>query len=262
MDITASVLSLAGKAFPDKPRFTPIQRAQAAQQHGITSIGVCLDEIDDLPRRPDVILNMASIPEAEWVDLGCIPSTRTIGQLRMLHEQFGVTRVNVGACDPSTTAKVAARNLDILAASAPFVDFAVEPVAFGSPDMRTIYGVADVLNRAGNPDNAGILLDCWQVTQNGSLPWQHLKRVNEIQLCGRLSRDVAYQAYTINDKIKQASQDRLYMGEDMFDFRGWLASVNPDGKIPVSYEVPRREHAHMTLEQIAEGIAADLAALA
>lgn len=260
MDITASVLSLAGKAFPDKPRFTPYQRAGAAADVGIGSIGVCLDEFDDLPRRPQTLLSLAAVPEIEWVDLGMLPSARQIDQIRELANGFGATRLNVGACDPHTPAKVAARNLAVLAEAVPFIDIAVEPVAFGSPDMLTLFGVSHVIDLAGNPWNTGILLDCWQVTQNGSLMFEHLSRVKEIQLCGRYSAH-HYDPYNFA-RIREGSQDRLYMGEDLFDFRGWLAAVNPDGKIPVSYEVPRREHAHMTLEQIAEGIAADLAALA
>ena len=265
MNITASVLSLAGSPFPGKPRFSPLERAKAAHAVGIPAIGVTLDELDDLPRKPDRILRYAAIPEAEWIDLRGIPSRVDITRLKTLHDEFGVTRVNVGACDPSTPAKVAARNLRILADDLWFMDMiAVEPVAFGSPDLYTPEQVEDVIAEAGYWANCGVLLDCWQAAQHGTLPGRYADElpIGEIQICGRTSVQPAYPSDTIHEKMFAASQDRLYLREDpSFDVRAWLTLVNPHDDIPVSYEVPRREHQHMTLTQIAEGIAADLAAL-
>ncbi len=261
-DVCASVLSLAGTHFPGKPRFDPMARAQAAHAVGIPAIGVTLDELDDLPRS---ILRYARIPEAEWIDLGRLVSTREVDELRRLHEVYGVTRVNIGACDPFTPGNVAARNLNVLASAAPFVTFMVEPVAFGSEALLTPYGVDDVLIHAGDHDNTRILLDCWQVSQNGGLPvglphpWE--KQVGEIQLCGRTSlRDIhAYPNPTHHERVFAGSQDRRYLNEDPFFHVKTLLDRYPD--VPVSYEVPRQEHQHMTLSAIAERIAADLAAL-
>jgi hypothetical protein len=240
--LTASVLSLAGATFPHKPRFTALQRAKAAHAVGIPAIGVTLTE--QLSR---AMLKYVQVPEGEWVDLRSAPSARQVARLRMLASEYGMERVNVGACDPGTTRATAAASLAALCDQLPDLTVAVEPVAFGS--MHTLREVREVIRRAGSPPNAGILFDFWQVSQYDHIPAGALTDIAEVQMCGVKSpRDYA--------DVHAASQDRMLIA-DYPDVPRMARLVNGSAA-PVSYECPRAEYGYLELPKIAQAVADDM----
>jgi hypothetical protein len=262
MDITISYLSLACAPYGQPSKHDVLARARAAAGAGLKSVGVDFGDLPHLRANKTEILSLVKIPECEWVDLG---TERPYGEmqaesLRVLAGEFGCTRVNCGVCDMLTRVDQAARNLERLASDAAALGMtvAVEPVAFGS--LPFTIDIDDMLTLAGRPANAGILVDCWQVSYRGEmrprrLPFKPVWPVAEIQLCGP-TRSGPHDT-------REASQDRMSLrnsiefGSWSRDIRTWLAEFNTGGA-PVSYEVPRTDWRQLPLEEVARLVADDI----
>lgn len=278
-DITISYLTLSGASYGHPAKHPPLARARAAADAGLTSLGVEISEVNDLLQNRKEILDLVRIPECEWVNLGSedpyYGSPAQFEPLRILAGEFGVTRVNCGVCDGKTTKWQAAQRLislcEDVAEPGLGMTVAVEPVAFGS--LPLLQDILDVLQLAGKPENAGVLVDLWQLSWPGY--WDELPKgpvswpVAEIQLCGS-TRWGARREVSLNEKRwpdpRIASQERRTINEARLQGQSpgtWLRKFRPYIRrdVPLSYEVPRSDWRDMPLERVAQLVAEDIRSL-
>lgn len=284
MDVTISYLTLACAPWPSRAKHGILARARAAAGAGLTSLGVDFSDLPELRKHKAEILSLVKIPECEWVHLGVedrpyrgFPSQ--FEPLRILAGEFGVTRVNAGVCDWETTPQQAARSLEALALDTQELGMkiAVEPVAFGNLPMTI--DVCDVIKLAGDPENAGLLIDTWQLTYpstdryNEALPKKAAWPVTEIQLAGITRRwdDMMQFRDVLKSTVtpREASQERRTLremdcltgktGKGMFA-RSWLREFNTMNA-PVSYEVPRSDWRQLPLDEVVRLVAEDIGIL-
>jgi hypothetical protein len=259
MDVTISQLTLACAPWGEPSKHSVLDRAKAAASAGLFSIGVGLDEAAELRERRTQLPSEISIPECEWAELGVFKpySPADHEALRFLSGEFGTSRVNSGVCDKATGNGAAARQLEKLASDTQELGMtvAVEPVAFGS--MPLLSDIMHLLELAGMPANAGILVDCWQVTwPDWALPASFGDQwpVAEIQVCGMTRSNQGLHT------TREASQERQSLRESRnrgLDIGRWLKEFNT-GTAPISYEVPRSDWRQLPLDDVARLVADDL----
>ena len=246
----ASYLSLSGSSHGQYPRYSPLQRARAANSAGIPSIGVLWNE-EITPS----VLQFASIFEVEWFELSSPVTLEMEEALRRL-SRVGVRVVKTGLCAPQYPVDWAAVNLRHLVrvATSYGLTVAVEPVAWGHTpslhDTLSMMRQADVLD---HPD-VGICYDLWQVAYGS--PWSEqrgdLPRIAKVEISGI--------QYPTGGSIALDAMDRPLLGNSSTDhpISEWVRRILAQQDVPVTYEVPNQSLREMPLTDAAMTIARDM----
>jgi sugar phosphate isomerase/epimerase len=105
------------------------------------------------------------------------------------------------------------------------------------PDAKAALRVVDA---AGRPPNAGILVDALHVARSGTTP-EDLRAIprellHYAQICDAPSAARLGRAFTVEEMIHTARCERLLPGEGDIDLRAIFAALPAD--LPVSVEVP------------------------
>lgn len=257
-EVTLSMLCLRGARFDQDPRFTALERAQAAARAGFHSIGI---EYND-PGLTSDVLDHVFVDELEWLNVDRRLSDDTLSDVVKAILTTQATRINagvgIGTQSPVPLGEVT-RNVQALAdAIAPYgVTVAMEPIAFG-----WLPGVADVCKivRDAGRDNVGLLLDVFQVHADPT--WEHstipASMIAEVQLAGV---PASYPADTHG--LFMAAMDRPALSDSAVPLGPWMDSLMSRGYTgPISVEMPHAVNASMSLDDIARNVASDLATIA
>lgn len=256
----SSYLTLAGSSHGKMPRFTALQRAQAAHAAGITSIGVLWNE-----NLTPEILRHAEIFEAEWFELSGPLTDEAKLALHVLPD-YGCKLIKTGLCGTQTPVETAAANLGqlVTAASREGLTVAVEPVAWSA--VPSLGGTLAMMSLAGVLDHpsVGICYDLWQVAKGTPYgQWfPEGMRIAKAEVSG-----ITYPGDWVKDGlpdlplITQAMNRPLIPDSDI-DIAEWVSMIRKTGFTgPVTHEVPNVKLRDMSLEDAALAAAKDMEAL-
>jgi sugar phosphate isomerase/epimerase len=243
--VCVSFLTLSGRPYDRPPKWDMHTRAMAANDAGITAIGVSLTE-----RVNTDALKWADVPEAEWVEIHQPIPPGTWRQIARFRDELGVTQVNVGVCGLGELDEYV-----ILSQLTKIADMgltaAFEPVAFGY--VSQVYSVLDYTRQLGRPD-VGLLFDMWQVYRDDP-SFRLFSRplvgdIVSVQVCGVPRRC---------EDVFKSSQNRPLLTQSDTDGVAWLCDLRTMGyRGPVSYECPHRTRKHEVLSEVVSVAAADM----
>lgn len=251
MDVTLSMLSLRGARFNEPSRFTVMERAEAAHDLGMTSLGFQFDD----PTLTRDVLSLVEVPELEWVDVDREVPRERIDQLLSVADMLGSTRVNagvgIGTKSPMPLEEVTGYVARFADAVAPLT-VALEPIAFGwLPHARDVLKII----RDANRPNLGLLMDVWHLSADTEPYMINVSEIAEVQLAGV---PASYGA-----DMFAGAMDRPCITDSSVDIRAWMSNLISAGYTgAVSYEAPHARNASMGIDMIAANVATDLASFA